>query len=183
MEQDGRVEVLGAAVPVSYWTIVSFFAGLAGIAAIWPKVADRVGWPRGYTLVELLALTLVLSLTLPPGEESEQPGLRECFIGGIAALKGGLTHFGNVSGTALNVLLFVPVGFGLAAATRKLWPAVTVSLLLPVVIEWAQTLLPGRECDSGDVAANFAGGLVGVVLAAVFVWRGRRARRLLHRVQ
>lgn len=77
-------------------------------------------------------------------------------------------------GIALNVLLFVPVGLLLAAATR--WALLWVTLAALVgsgLIELAQWRWLERDGSWGDVAAN----TVGALLGAVVVSRSTRVRR------
>ncbi len=67
-----------------------------------------------------------------------------------------------------NVALFVPLGFLLALAFARVWPAVTACLVASAGIEWAQAAyLPSRVPSSADVLHNTAGGLVGAVLAGL----------------
>lgn len=87
--------------------------------------------------------------------------------------------------TAVNVLLTVPLGFGLAllwagprARTAMAVRAVIVLLvaLLSVGVEWGQGFLPGRNASLGDVLAQTAGTLLGLALQAGY---GRRAHAWL----
>ncbi|HNU10236.1 MAG TPA: VanZ family protein [Rubrivivax sp.] len=78
--------------------------------------------------------------------------------------------------TAVNVLLTVPLGLGLAL----LWSgpggrlglfrqAAIVGLVLPLslLVEWGQGLLPGRSESLGDVLAQTAGTVIGLLLHAL----------------
>lgn len=87
--------------------------------------------------------------------------------------------------TAVNVLLTVPLGFGLAllwAGPRERTPMmarVAIVLLvglLSVGVEWGQGFLPGRNASLGDVLAQTAGTLLGLALQAGY---GRRAHAWL----
>lgn len=74
-----------------------------------------------------------------------------------------------------NVLMFVPLGvLGVLAFPRVRWWLVPGGcLVLSVLVELAQlSFLAGRFASVVDVAANFAGALVGAALARVV---GRRA--------
>jgi VanZ family protein len=71
----------------------------------------------------------------------------------------------------LNVLLFVPFGFGLAGLFRKrgISRAATILLayfagaLLSYSVEFAQFFIPGRDSGWEDVITNSAGSLVGCI--------------------
>lgn len=78
--------------------------------------------------------------------------------------------------TAVNVLLTVPLGLGLAL----LWSgpggrlglfrqAAIVGLVLPLslLVEWGQGFLPGRSESLGDVLAQTAGTVIGLLLHAL----------------
>lgn len=69
-------------------------------------------------------------------------------------------------GTALNVLLFVPLGWLLARATRR---AASVVVLLALIASAAAELVQlgflDRQAEVVDVVANGAGALVGALLA------------------
>ncbi|MFT3817989.1 MAG: VanZ family protein [Rubrivivax sp.] len=87
--------------------------------------------------------------------------------------------------TAVNALLTVPLSFGLALLwapprARAPWLArvaiVLLVLALSLLVEVVQAFLPGRSESLGDVAAQTAGSLLGLVLQAAW---GRRAQRYL----
>lgn len=82
--------------------------------------------------------------------------------------------------TAVNVLLTLPLGFGLAMAwgqPRLMWvvrAAIVILLLaLSLVMELGQAFLPGRSASLGDVAAQCVGSAAGLLLHAGF---GRRVQ-------
>src|SRR6516225_6698847 len=72
----------------------------------------------------------------------------------------------------LNVLLFVPFGFGLAARVKKIGTGrlATVILtwaagaLLSYVIEFLQLFVPGRSSGWDDVVTNSLGAFVGAII-------------------
>jgi glycopeptide antibiotics resistance protein len=82
-----------------------------------------------------------------------------------------------------NLLLFVPLGLTLAAASTRAtrWgrlAAATVSAaLLSVLIEVIQLAMPSRASDVDDVLFNTLGALVGAAVGAV-AFAGRARRRL-----
>jgi VanZ family protein len=95
---------------------------------------------------------------------------------------------------ALNFAMYVPLGILLPALLGRrmpAWLAATLSLvaasLLSLVLEWLQTLLPGRVPSRLDWAANTAGALAGIALATLFErfvaapwerWRSSNPHRL-----
>lgn len=97
---------------------------------------------------------------------------------------------------ALNVAMYVPLGILLPLLLlggRRMpsWLAACASLVgasaLSLLLEWMQTLLPGRVPSRLDWTANTAGALVGIALALAFErfvaprwqrWRARNPHRL-----
>ena len=74
-----------------------------------------------------------------------------------------------------NVALFVPLGFLLAIAVGRVWPAVFLCLLGSAGIEWFQTTLSSRVPTVDDVVHNTMGGVIGALAAGLFlVAAGRR---------
>jgi hypothetical protein len=66
----------------------------------------------------------------------------------------------------LNVLLFVPLGVGLAMSGMARFRAVALMLGLSALIETVQLLfIPGRDSTIGDVINNTVGGALGFALA------------------
>ncbi|MGY2130409.1 VanZ family protein [Blastococcus sp. SYSU DS0617] len=125
----------------------------------------------------------VAAITLGPAEVVADA--RRTVMAGVEALTAplpGTVHRAQVEAVA-NVLLFVPVGALAALAFRRSGPVLPLALAAAtsVLIELAQTALPGRVPDLVDVAANTAGASVGVVLVtvrlAVSRGDGRRPRR------
>jgi glycopeptide antibiotics resistance protein len=80
--------------------------------------------------------------------------------------------------SALNAMLFVPIGAAVALAlSRKLWVlAPVLAFLASVGIEYLQASIPGRVPDVQDVVWNTIGGVVGAVVVGV----GRMIRRPGH---
>jgi hypothetical protein len=77
----------------------------------------------------------------------------------------------------LNVMLFVPLGAGLAWLGWRKPPAVVCGLGLSVLIEILQlTIVPGRFAALGDVLANTLGTWVGYRLAEGLVSRAAPSR-------
>ena len=85
-----------------------------------------------------------------------------------------------------NIALFVPVGMFLLLlfGTRLWWLALTASLGLTTLIEFAQRSIPGRIPDERDLLANGLGAVVGVLIAVVLTLPTelQRRRRQRHRI-
>lgn len=65
----------------------------------------------------------------------------------------------------LNVLLFLPLGAGLALGGFSVRRTLALAALLSVVIELLQlTAIPGRDASLGDLLANSTGGGLGALL-------------------
>ncbi len=70
-----------------------------------------------------------------------------------------------------NVLVFIPIGFGLTILWKKwqrLINVLLISLLLPVTIEFIQSFI-GRSVDIDDVILNFTGTMIGFLLGKLFI--------------
>lgn len=116
---------------------------LAAVAGL--TLAPRsLAWPTRSLVLELLAL-------LPPRWS-------DLLLGGDADL-------------ALNVAFFVPLGAAVALLLPLRWAPASVVLgaAVSLTVEIAQTVVPGRVPDCGDVVANTAGALIGT--AAVMLVR------------
>lgn len=175
------MRVLGAHVPVSAWTFaVLVVGGLISVLAAGP-LARRRGWRHGPTLVTLLLLTAALSVTATPGEESHANGLLPCLSDDLSDLARDILHSGGgVAADLLNVLLLLPLAGAIVVATRRMLPGVAVAVLLPVLIESAQTVIPGRHCSLSDVVSNVAGALAGVTLGRLALRFGRQRSALVN---
>lgn len=106
---------------------------------------------------------------------------RRAVVAGVEALAApwpGTVHRAQVEAAA-NALLFVPVGALAALVLRRSGPVLPLALgaATSVLIELAQTALPGRVPDVVDVAANTAGTLVGVASTTICLVVARRSRR------
>lgn len=114
--------------------------------------------PRRVALLLLtLSLVLIGALTLVPEPDAAGSGsaLAWCL---------GCGTFGTVD-LVMNVLLFVPLGASLGfLRVRGRW-AFAIVLATTVLIECLQVnAVSGRDANLADIAANAAGGLVGIVL-------------------
>ncbi len=98
---------------------------------------------------------------------------------------------GNTLDAFLNVLLFVPFGFGLAEKLRERgqskWAAFGIvyasGALLSYFVELVQMFIPFRDSGWGDIVTNSAGAAVGALIfefagIALVAWFGARERSL-----
>lgn len=129
-------------------------------------------------LLVLVAATVVLIVFMPaPPDRTGQRNL----VGFLArSHRQGLPTWIDFSliETAANVAMFVPLGFLAALARRRRpWLVVLAAAVVSGLIETGQLLfLTERVASLHDVAANTAGALLGLLLAAP-VLRRRRLRR------
>jgi VanZ family protein len=110
---------------------------------------------RAGLLVSIASLIVIAFATLLP----QSPGAVEshfCVICG---------SFGSVD-AILNVVLFVPLGIGLALYGLRGRNSVVAICVLSAAIETTQFLLiPGRDSTLGDVITNTLGGAIGFMIA------------------
>ncbi|MEX0843193.1 MAG: VanZ family protein, partial [Gemmatimonadota bacterium] len=113
-------------------------------------------WGGALTLVSV-AVILFLTLT-PVGPDHQLPlRLRLCLVCG---------EFG-LANLLRNVMLFVPLGAGLALLYARGFRAWIPAIVLTVFIETAQIFIPGRNPLLADVLANAAGGGLGILFVLV----------------
>lgn len=79
----------------------------------------------------------------------------------------------------LNIVLFFPLGVGLALFGVRAWAAALIGGLSSACIELAQSsLIPGRDGSMHDVISNLAGTIAGVLMALYWPERQRWWRRV-----
>jgi hypothetical protein len=162
------------------WSAVLLWLTLA--AALWRPLVTRFGLPRWPALGALLSAATIGIVTLTPDGWYRLRDPRSCLHGefGLAGAFAGPQEL-------CNVLMFVPLGFFLVLATRRIGVAVLTVALSPVLIELIQALISQRVCTAVDWFDNALGGLLGVVAAVVAIgrlrpspiagWGGYRARQ------
>jgi hypothetical protein len=69
----------------------------------------------------------------------------------------------------MNVALWIPLGFLGGLLSRRPGTAAAVYSAGFVLVEFLQTLDPGRECDPGDMAYNSIGVAAGALTASAFL--------------
>jgi VanZ family protein len=134
-----------------------------------PAGAHREASARWSNRILLLALLGIAYLTLFPFRFDFSPTLvfhkSPLLLSSSVKLSGPLDFF-------LNVLLFVPFGFGMAAQARKRGLAAGPSFLLALaagaccsyLVEVLQFYIPARDSGWGDVFTNTTGSLTGCLL-------------------
>ena len=114
---------------------------------------------------------LILLLTLVSGPEvTGSPEGLSSILCLICGERGGADGI-------LNVLLFLPLGIALMAATGNAIRMVVLAVTLSIVIEVLQGMIPGRYPTLGDVVYNTVGAATGIGLAAIteqLLWPSRR---------
>ncbi len=75
---------------------------------------------------------------------------------------------------AANIILFVPLGFFITLLFQRWWIGVLVSIVLSTSVELLQVFLPGRLATPRDVLSNTIGGVIGCVIALVFLGVARK---------
>lgn len=164
--------------PLSVQTVLYAVIGLAVTALVWWPLVRLTGWSPVPTLLALVALTAVLALTLAPGNVDYVTGVRACIAGAPHHLRARLLAISTSPEALLNMVLLVPLGLFAVLAVRRAWPVAVFVVVLPAVIELAQTRVPGRVCSGIDYLTNVTGGLLGVLLGwlVLVLWRRRSAR-------
>jgi VanZ like family len=125
--------------------------------------------------IRILSLSLIgiLFLTFFPFRFSFQ-AIR--YAGSSPFLLGGSGKDAGVYNSFLNILLFIPFGFGLSerfrergkSRTATLFLCLVVGALLSYTIEFLQLFIPTRDSGWEDVATNASGSLFGCLLFVLF---------------
>ncbi|HEY2099242.1 MAG TPA: VanZ family protein [Pseudonocardia sp.] len=163
--------------PVNHWSPLLGLLGVVVCLLAWGPVARLTGWRRWPTLFAMVSLVAVFTLTLAPkGWEGNHRSLAQCLPSDWAEFGSSAGHVGSGVESWLNIVMLMPLGFGLMLASRRVvWPSLLM-VLLPVAIELTQVLIPGRECSVSDWLANSLGGLIGVAVGWL-TQRWLRARK------
>jgi VanZ family protein len=106
--------------------------------------------------ITVLAAILIGLATLTPATQgpSKLPAL--CITCG---------ELGGVD-NVLNILLFLPLGFGVRLAGTGRWRSLFIALATTIFVEALQlTVVRGRDASVGDVTMNALGALIGIMLA------------------
>jgi VanZ family protein len=106
--------------------------------------------------ITVITVLVIAGLTLAPGAGPPADHFDLCITCG--------THWASDFG--LNVLLFVPFGFGLRLAGVRLRTTCLVVVASTVSIELLQySVVPGRDSDLSDILSNSLGGGMGIAAA------------------
>lgn len=126
--------------------------------------------------IAVVAVAIIARLTLAPS-----PGMEDI----VSAMPITCLVCGDLGGVdvTLNVLLFMPLGFGLRLTGMRLSRAVLVGSLLSLSIETTQyAFLAGRDASVSDWLTNSTGTLLGALIAGAIgtlLFPDARARRRL----
>lgn len=114
-------------------------------------------------VVTVGAVAAILGATLFPASGGEAVGSHFCLVCGTG---GGVD-------VILNILLFAPLGVGLALYGVPARRAILMMLAMSALIETAQLWIPGRDSTLGDVVSNTVGGAAGFACsryARIWLW-------------
>lgn len=93
-----------------------------------------------------------------------------------------LCHSRGMADFLSNIILFMPLAFGLRCRGWTLRRTVLAAVLLSLTVETLQLLVvTGRDPSPGDLAANSVGGLAGWIVAHTLAWWRPRADGALAR--
>lgn len=83
----------------------------------------------------------------------------------------------------MNILIFVPIGFLLGCVNKDIgWKRVMViTVCISASIEILQFILHRGFTEVDDVIHNTLGAIVGFGLYSIFVWKGRKTRKVIDR--
>ncbi|MGH9737481.1 MAG: VanZ family protein [Candidatus Acidiferrales bacterium] len=137
--------------------------------------------------VVLLSLAGILFLTLYPFQFAHAESARYLFPFSL----NGWGKGGSILDGFLNILLFVPFGFGVGEKLRErgrskaftffvVW---AIGALLSYSVEFLQIYIPSRDSGWGDVITNSSGAAVGALMfdymgAGIIAWFSTRERAL-----
>jgi VanZ like family len=108
---------------------------------------------RAGLVITIVSLGAIAIATLPPAAHTSL-GAHLCLVCGT---------LGGVN-AVLNVILFVPLGVGLALCGLPGKRSLIAMCVLSVLIEAVQLTIPGRDSTIGDVVTNTLGGALGFAM-------------------
>jgi VanZ like family len=138
-----------------------------------PPISGRAASPHGWSnRIVLLALAGIFFLTFYPFQFASRAARP---IHSSPFLLGGVAKGGRVLDVVLNILLFIPFGFGVSEKlgergwTRKATFFATwfVGFLVSYSIEFLQQYTPSRQSRWEDVCTNSIGAIAGFILFAI----------------
>ena len=127
-----------------------------------PPQARRPRWSSRIVVAVALAAIAVATLTPDAGPPSD-PSFGCIFCGERA-----------LADVLVNLILFTPLGIGLALLGTRARRAMLTGALLSALLELAQLVIPGRDPSMGDILVNTAGTWAGIAL----VWLARELASL-----
>lgn len=146
-----------------------------------------VGQSSWSNRILLLSLAGIFFLTFYPFRFEYRESARFLFPFSLNGWGKGI----NAADIILNILLFVPFGFGLAGKLRERGKSKAAALLvayisgavLSYLVEFLQIYIPPRDSGWGDIITNSSGALIGAWVfelagVSVVAWFSRREREL-----
>ena len=111
----------------------------------------KVTLPR---LIVAASLGVVAAATLQSSPDTDTTGWSTCLFCGELGIADAIR----------NVLLFTPLGMGLALMGLRPWITVLSAALLSISIELTQLFIQGRDANVGDILSNTLGCAIGMLL-------------------
>ncbi len=160
------LEIRGSTIPINRWSLLAGLLGAVLVVAISRGVCRRTGWRPIPTMVALLGLVMAFALTLTVNGD-DLGSVAACLPDGIDGVRRAFADVGSGLENLLNVAMLMPFALATVLATRRTMVPALVMLVLPGLIELAQTMVPGRQCSPADYLANALGGLLVVGAGAL----------------
>lgn len=133
--------------------------------------ANRSGWRAGLAAAVVLALLILTLMPVPPFQNSNAPG-RAGWLRDLSHMLARYDFAFNFAGMlAVTLLLNFAVYTHHRAAGRFRWLLATMVLLLVVLLECSQLLLPRRNFDLHDIVAGALGVLIATLPWTKPAWR------------
>lgn len=141
-------------------------------------LGDWLHVPRLVAWVVLMSTGVILAGTMTPLRTEFRAPSRASWSCDTSRIgPPGVGPLTSPSDELFNIVMFVPLGFGLALApwSRRKAVAVAGALGLPILIEGTQMAVAslGRGCQTADVTDNLTGLLLGLGLGTVVAWSMR----------
>jgi glycopeptide antibiotics resistance protein len=111
---------------------------------------------HGWAALSAITLAAILVATLTPSPDTTVTASVWCLTCGELVMLD----------VVANIVMFLPLGFALAATTNRRWLPVLFCVATTVIVESLQVrVVAGRDASLRDVLCNSLGGIIGVELA------------------
>ena len=131
------------------------------------RAGARIGW-----IVVATTLGAIAGATLTPAGDPRAAPSFGCVFCGERALADVL----------VNVILFAPLGVGLALLGIRTRTALLAGAFVSALIELAQLVIPGRDPSIGDVIVNAGGTMTGMAFVGIVTELARMDDRVAARL-